>query len=212
MRVQACMARFACTAFRLWRERSVGLCLAALVAGAMLPAQAAAQSPDEPRAISIIDEIRIGAFAHNIESNAALVGSEKGVDINFELLFARPSFAFGNPIVDTFLRPRLHIGSSINVDGYTNQGYAGLTWNIPLPLRLSLELTFGGTLHDGPLTGPGKAFGCPVNFRESLSLGYAVTERWRLYGTWAHMSNDHLCGARNSGLTSGGVRLGYVFN
>src|SRR5207302_4984101 len=133
----------------------------ALITGAMLSADAAAQSPDEIWPTSILDEVRIGAFAHNIESNASRADSENGVDVNLEVLFAPPAFAFGNPIVDTLLRPRLHIGSSINVDGYTNQGYAGLTWNIPLPLRLSLELTFGGTLHDGPLTGPGKAFGCP---------------------------------------------------
>ena len=81
----------------------------------------------------------------------------------------------------------------------------------PLIERVSLELTFGGSLHDGPNAGEGSAFGCPLNFRESASIGIAVTERWRLYGTIAHMSNAGLC-ARNSGLTSAGVRLGYALD
>ena len=59
--------------------------------------------------------------------------------------------------------------------------------------------------------GPGSAFGCPLNFRESASLAFAVMERWRIYGTVAHMSNAGLC-ERNSGLTSAGVRLGYLFD
>jgi hypothetical protein len=100
---------------------------------------------------------------------------------------------------------------SLIVNGETSQLYSGFTWNFPLVQRLSLELTFGGSLHNGPDTGPGSAFGCPLNFRESGSIGYAVTEHWRIYGTVAHMSNAGLC-ERNSGITSAGMRLGYVFN
>jgi hypothetical protein len=185
-------------------HRALGLVfLATLIAAG----GASAQPRDEARPRGIFDEVRIGVLGHHVEPG----GTEKGTtDLNFELLFSRPAIAYGSSLADIALRPRLHIGASINIDGYTNQGYAGFTWDIPLLELLSLELTFGGSLHDGPSNGPGSAFGCPLNFRESASVGIAVTERWRLYGTVAHMSNAGLC-ERNSGLTSAGVRLGYVF-
>jgi lipid A 3-O-deacylase len=180
------------------------LLLAALTVACGAPAQA----QDEPRPRSFISELRLGLLGHHVEP----AGSEKGgQDVNVEILFGRPAIAYGSHIADIALRPRLHLGSSINVNGNTSQLYAGFTWDIPLIQRVSLELTFGGALHDGPNTGEGSAFGCPLNFRESASIGIAVTERWRLYGTIAHMSNAGLC-ARNSGLTSAGVRLGYAFD
>ncbi|MET0195581.1 MAG: acyloxyacyl hydrolase, partial [Hyphomicrobiaceae bacterium] len=105
-----------------------------------------------------------------------------------------------------------HIGASVNAGGDTNQIYAGLTWNVPLAVRWTFEVSFGGALHDGPTGGaPGYSFGCAINFREAASIGYAVSERWRVYGTVTHMSNGGLCD-HNSGLTSAGVRLGYALN
>ena len=186
-------------------RRAVGLVfLATLIAAG----GASAQPRDEARPRGFFDEVRIGVLGHHIEPS----GTERGTtDLNFELLLSRPGIAYGHSFADIVLRPRIHIGASINIDGYTNQGYAGLTWDIPLIDRLSLELTFGASLHDGPDNAVGSAFGCPLNFRESASVGFAITDRWRLYGTVAHMSNAGLCG-RNSGLTSGGIRLGYVFD
>jgi hypothetical protein len=70
------------------------------------------------------------------------------------------------------LRPRFHVGAAINVDGDTSQIYSGLTWNVPLLDRFSLELSFGGAWHDDPKEWNGQsAFGCPLNFRESASIG-----------------------------------------
>ena len=162
------------------------LFLATLVVAGSLPAQA----QDNPGPRSIFSEVRLGLFGHHVEP----AGSEKGgQDINLEVLFSRP------------------VGASINVNGDTSQLYSGLTWNIPLMERVTLELTFGGSLHDGQHDGKGSAFGCSLNFRESASIGVALTQRWRLYGTVAHMSNAGLC-ERNSGLTSAGLRLGYVFD
>jgi hypothetical protein len=191
---------------RVWRvRRALGLFfLAALIVAGGAPAQA----QDESRPRSFISEVRLGLLGHHVEP----AGSEKGgQDVNVEILFGRPAIAYASHIADIALRPRLHLGSSINVNGDTSQLYAGFTWDIPLIERVSLELTFGGSLHDGPNTGEGSAFGCPLNFRESASIGIAVTERWRLYGTIAHMSNAGLC-PRNSGLTSAGLRLGYAFD
>jgi len=173
-----------------------------------LATSASAQSREELRVRSLFDELRFGLMVHHVEPS----GHERGLDLNFEMLFSRPAVAYGDAFADTILRPRLHVGTSVNVEGNTNQVYAGLAWDIPLHQRLSLELTFGGALHDGVENEAGRSsFGCALNFRESVSLGYAVTDRWRLYGTVAHMSNAGLC-ARNDGLTSAGVRLGHVLD
>ncbi|HEY1243453.1 MAG TPA: acyloxyacyl hydrolase [Hyphomicrobiaceae bacterium] len=193
-----------------WFALRLGHCATAALAvgAAWLGAEplAAAQAPPSDRApFALIDEVRFGLLAHSVEPSNA----EDGVDANLEVLFARPAANYDNAWLDVILRPRIHLGTSINTGGDTNQLYAGLTWDAKLAQRLSLEFTFGGALHDGP-TGDGHedSYGCSLNFRESASLGYALDERWTLYGTVAHMSNANLCD-HNSGLTSVGVRLGY---
>ena len=169
-------------------------------------ATASAQSLD--RLHTLFDEFRLGMMAHDIEPN----GNEGSVDMNVELLFRGPAVRYNNRLADIFWRPRFHIGASINAGGDTNQLYAGLTWNVPLAPRWTFEFTFGGAVHDGPTDGATEySFGCSLNFRESASLGYAVSDRWRVYGTVTHMSNGNLCD-QNSGLTSAGVRMGYTLN
>lgn len=169
----------------------------ALVAPFLSPA-ALAQTPR-------LDEVRAGIIAHSIESGH----SESGIDINIEALFRRPAVAYSNPFVDVLLRPRAHVGTSINVIGDTSQIYAGLTWDFALSPRLSLEASFGGAWHDGPTgTSAPDSYGCSVNFRESISIGYALDDAWTVYGTLAHMSNADLC-EHNSGISSAGIRLGY---
>jgi hypothetical protein len=167
----------------------------------MASAQTAAGGPPSP----LVDEVRAGVMAHSINAN----NGEGGADLNLELLFRRPGGRYDNPLLDFALRPRDHVGASVNTQGDTSQLYAGLSWDAQLMPRLSLELTFGGALHDGP-TGGGldDSYGCSLNFRESASLGYALDERWTVYGTISHMSNADLCD-NNTGLTSAGVRLGY---
>lgn len=167
-----------------------------------------AQSADGWRSRSIVDEIRLGVFGHHIEPSGTEQG---GLDVNAELLFAKPIAAQDRGSLHSFLMPRIHIGTQINVDGDTSQLYAGFTWDLRLHERFSVEVTFGGAVHDGPTNGEESAFGCVANFRELGSIGVGLTERLWLYATVAHMSNAGLCD-RNSGLTSGGLRLGYTFN
>lgn len=184
-------------------------CIAVAVAAAAWLAGAPAASAQAPRSYAVpsplIDEMRLGVLAHSVDASNA----EEGADLNLELLFRRPIHAYNNVPLDFALRPRVHVGASVNTAGDTSQIYAGLTWDVKLAPRLSVEMTFGGTLHDGPTDGGREdSYGCALNFRESASLGYAVDERWTLYGTVAHMSNADMC-AHNTGLTSVGVRLGY---
>lgn len=154
----------------------------------------------------MLEEIRLGAFAANLEEG----GSEEAeMLINGELLFGRPGRTYGNPILDHFLRPRPHIGFSVTPDEGTSQVYAGVTWDLKLTDRLFFETSFGGTLHDGPTASDDPdSYGCALLFRESASLGYAITESTHLLLTVDHMSNASLCG-QNQGLTNAGVRLAH---
>jgi hypothetical protein len=153
-----------------------------------------------------VDEVRLGVLAANLDGGAS---EEADTLINGEVLFGRPEHAYSDPIRDYFLRPRPHIGFSVTPDRGTNQVYAGLTWDLKLTGGLFLETSFGGTLHDGP-TGSidTDSYGCSLMFRESASLGYALTAKMRVMLTVDHMSNAGLCD-QNQGLTNAGVRLGY---
>ena len=141
-----------------------------------------AQSPDDWRSRSIVDETRLGLFGHNIEPSGTEQG---GLDVNAEILFAKPVAAQDRGSLHSFLMPRIHIGAQINVDGDTSQLYAGFTWDLRLHERFSFEVTFGGVVHDGPTNGEESAFGCVANFRESGSIGVGLTgacgstRRWR---------------------------------
>jgi lipid A 3-O-deacylase len=155
-----------------------------------------------------IDELRFGLFGHSLDPS----NDEDGVDLNLEVLFRKFSCACNDAFLEMVLRPRIHLGTSINLAGETSQLYTGFTWDARLTSKLSLELSFGAALHNGP-TGDGHqdSYGCALNFRESASLGYELDKRWTVYGTVAHMSNAGLCD-HNSGITSAGVRLGYKLN
>ncbi len=159
---------------------------------------------EKTEAFPSIDEVRFGLLLHDAEES----NSEEGVDLNLEVLFGRVGHARGN-FLDHFLMPRPHVGANINFNGDTSMGYVGLTWDTKLTDRLFIESSFGAALHNGPHDDKDSAaFGCAVNFRESTSLGVALSEQWRMLITVEHMSNAGLCG-ENDGLTNAGVRLGY---
>ena len=124
---------------------------------------ALAQSADDWRSRSIVDEIRLGLFGHHIEPSGTEQG---GLDVNAEILFAKPVSVQDRGSLHSFLMPRIHIGAQINVDGDTSQLYAGFTWDLRVHERFSFEVTFGGAVHDGPTNGEGSSFGCVANFRE----------------------------------------------
>jgi hypothetical protein len=178
---------------------------AAVLAGTAVTA--AAQPPEELAPFFAITEVRAGAFATNLENS-----KEDKADylINGEILFSQPARRYSNSFWDVFLRPRPHIGFSVTPqDDGVNQLYAGLTWEYRLTNWAFLESSFGGAVHDGSTAGNDtNSYGCTLNFRESASVGFDLSERWRLLVTVDHMSNAGLCD-QNQGLTNAGVRLGY---
>jgi lipid A 3-O-deacylase len=181
-----------------------------IACGAAFGAQAADISPraPEPAAVPLVadpflDEIRLGAFAHDPWSPES--GS---ADLNVELLFAKP---WGTG-ADWWL-PRPHVGATINFEGRTSTAYAGATWQYNVTDWAFLEATFGGSVNNGNTDASDpdmNALGCALLFRESASIGFDVTENWRIMATVEHNSNAGLCDF-NRGLTNAGVRLGYKF-
>lgn len=154
------------------------------------------------------NELRLGVLVQNAEGT----GSEHGNNVNAEFLFASPFKSERHDAWASFFQPRPHIGATYNVDGATNKVYAGLTWNFELGHGVFIESSFGAAWHDGILDDPLlDSFGCPVNFRESVALGYHVTQRVSVSVMVDHMSNANLCN-RNRGLTNAGVRIGYALD
>lgn len=195
----------------MFRVEAVGIARArlrslSLAIGLALGLAGVASGPGAAQ--SLVDEVRIGVLAQNVEGS----GVEHGLDLNGEVLFVSPLAPSGDPLRDALLRARPHLGGTWNADGMTSKAYFGLTWKLPLLERVYFESSFGGAVHDGSLDEPGEAqYGCRWNFRESASLGFDVDAKWTVLLTVDHMSNANLC-EQNRGLTNAGVRVGYKLN
>ena len=153
----------------------------------------------------IFSELRAGVLLHD----AGVISNHKenGVDANLEMLFASPR------LLEAIGAPRPHLGMSVNTLGLTNQAYAGLTWRWDVTPRLFGEFSFGPGVNDGKLGKEDperKALGSPVNFRESLSVGWQVTEHNSLSVMFDHISNGGLA-RYNGGMDGVGLRWGYRF-
>jgi lipid A 3-O-deacylase len=179
----------------------------AVVAGflALFGAEANAQTMSRPDF-----EIRAGVLAHSLLHN-----KEQSVDANLEVLGLRLGTQTGNWLQDFVLRPRFHAGVNYNFSRFRDQAYFGLTWDLALTDRLYFEFSFGGMVHNGSLGRPVEDFsrlslGCGLLFRESVALGYRLTERLNIQVMMEHSSNAGLC-FRNVGINNAGVRLGYSF-
>lgn len=155
---------------------------------------------------SFLSEVRFGVSAQDPD------GPESGsANLTGEILSVRP-WTSADPVLNLFI-PRLHLGGSLNLDGRTSFGYAGLTWTFDVTPSLFVEGSFGGAVHNGetdPVTPHHDALGCRALFRESGSLGFRVTPNWSVMATVEHLSNAGLC-SNNRGLTNVGMRIGYTF-
>lgn len=163
-----------------------------------------------------LDEVRGGLFFHSVDhappgSFLGFIDTTRLQDVNVELLW-RP-FDLGDWNWIGQIRP--HVGATVNFGGFESQVYAGLSWtHFIFDTPLFIEGTFGGTVHNGALSGatwPARNLGCQVLFRESASIGYQITEQANIMLTVDHASHAGLCGPTNTGLTNLGVRVGWKF-
>jgi hypothetical protein len=193
------------------KKRSGQTWASALAAVIFVAAGAGTSSADmiEPYTITNepfwqIDEVRGGLFKHAIDN----AHHEVGAGFNFEVLGGRFPGGYDNPFLNFLLTPRPDIGTTIASHG-TDEFYWGVTWDVKLFGPLFVEGTFGGAANDGPADKLGyPSYGCTLNFREGASLGWELSENWRVLGIIDHMSNANLCD-HNRGLTNAGIRVGY---
>ncbi len=190
---------------------------AALVGAAASAADLGAQ-PDvapAPYVWQPVDEIRLGAFAHNPahDENAP-------VDASIEALSAPLSFPgynnpwiAGNPWVSWFFDPRLNLGGMINTGGKTSYAFGGFTWRIPIYSKFFFEGELGGAVNNAVRvpTYDRVDMGCAVTFRESGGFGFQFSENWDVIASVEHVSHASFCSKTNPGLTQFGVRVGYKF-
>jgi lipid A 3-O-deacylase len=155
---------------------------------------------------AFLSEVRFGGSAQDP------AGPESGsANLTGEILSAQPWMA-ADPVLNLFI-PRLHLGGSVDLDGRTSFGYAGLTWTFDVTPSLFVEGSFGGAIHNGEtnsISPHHDALGCRALFREAGSLGVRVTAHWSVMATVEHLSNAGLC-SNNRGLTNVGLRVGYTF-
>jgi len=149
--------------------------------------------------------MRFGLSLHDVN----LLGNQKeeGTDGVAEILFRSPE------LLAPIGSPRPHLGVAVNSAGDASQFYGGLTWTSVPAGRLLLEVSLGGTIHNGQLNGNDperKTLGSRVLFRESIAVGYDLDGRRSLLLVFDHESNARLA-RHNEGLNNIGLRWGYRF-
>jgi lipid A 3-O-deacylase len=174
--------------------------LSALALAASMLLAGASQAGD-----GAISEIRLGVLAH--DQGVFVATKEEGLDLNAEIYFRDWAWFDGG------WEARPSIGLSVNMQGDTNQAYAGVTLGGPIWGPLFIEGALGATVHDGELdfTAPDrKELGCRVLFHLAASAGVMLSEKTSLSLYLDHASNANLCD-HNEGLETAGARIGFRF-
>lgn len=172
----------------------------------------------------LLSEGRIGVMQENIcvaGLDCDNADKEPGQSINAELLFTSPGF------LALIWSPKPYVMGSLNLQGDTSFGGAGLHWSFPVTKNWSFEPSFGYVVHDGVLESPypqgsplGDAFtedhvllGSRDLFRTTLGVHYDFNETWGAELMYEHLSHGQVLGnGRNQGLDNLGVRLSYKFD
>ncbi len=130
---------------------------------------------------------------------------EAGLDVNGEVRFA----PLGG-IATWILSPQPHLGFHYNTAGDTSQIFGGLTWMWEFGWGFFGGGSVGLALHDGELSSQEldrKSLGSRVLFRESIEIGYRITERHGVSLMLDHISHGTLLADENEGLDTLGIRF-----
>lgn len=198
-------------------KSTIGGLFLALCASVAIASSAFAQD-------GIIDEVRFGgAWAQPYVLDADHPERSQTA-LNAEVLFAAFNFdrrvGADGDFLNAVLTPRLHLGATANLSNRgTSYTYAGLTWQFGLTERLFIETSFGLSVNngkrDGQLDANGELIrarlGSNVTFRESVALGFHLTENVTMLLQLDHNSHARLMDDKNRGLTGAHVKFGYKF-
>ena len=205
--------------------------IAAFAIAALLSAPAQAQQA------GFIDEARFGIAWINPEFIEKDHPELDQFGLNAEVLFTPFDFDFRADPTDGFVRelltPRFHLGTTVNLDeDGTSTFYGGLTWHHALGERFFVETSLGLSANNGEIDGKYEGLetyvapsgrlrtrpklsrarlGSNVTFRESLSIGYNVTESMNVMLSIAHNSHSRIFDDKNRGLTNIALKTGFKF-
>lgn len=173
-------------------------------------------------------ELRVGVAEYAQDSLGFGIQVENGVEnsvaLTGELIFPEPAF------LRWALSPQPYLNATINLGGETSFAGAGLLWRQGFGDRFYGDFAFGLAAHDGTTEIPlfpldegvrrlteERQYGSRILFRQQLTLGYRINDRWTADMFFEHLSNGDVLGdpgdrfASNDGVDNIGVRLGYRF-
>jgi len=176
-------------------------------------------------AMAQITEVRIGVSDFDSEvidlGISAINGRENSAAINAEIIFAEPEF------LKWALTPQPYINATINLEGDTSFGGAGLLWRQSFGDRFYGDFTFGLVIHDGAQIvdrnnelsffdqleqrSENISFGSRILFREQITLGFRFTDEWAAEIFGEHLSNGQIFGRVNEGVDIVGGKISKRF-
>jgi len=176
-----------------------------LLAAMLPPGHGFAEAP----ALPSLDEVRLGGSSNT--------GPHLSPNIELQALFSPLPFSdhVYDPNWSWVFSPRPFVGGSVNVQGKTDQAYAGLAWSLPVPAPFLAEVSAGVVVHNQTLDRVYDDRPSPLStrfqFRESVAIGYEIDPRWRIMAFLDHDSNGNL-GYRNIAVNRFGLLLGGKLN
>ena len=175
-------------------------------------------------AFAQISEVRFGISNFDEEildlGISAVNGRESSVAINAEIIFEEPEF------LKWALTPQPYINATLNLEGETSFGGAGLMWRQSFNDKFYGDFSFGLAIHDGTnrvdrdnlnffeileRADEEISFGSRILFRQQLTLGYRVTDDWAAEIFGEHLSNGQILGSVNEGVDILGVKASKRF-
>jgi lipid A 3-O-deacylase len=173
-----------------------------------------------------VAEVRAGVAYHDPgwSLSGGVSDREESVALNGEVIFEEPEF------LKWALSPQPYVGGTLNLEGNTSYGGAGLLWRQTLGKRFYGDFALGLVVHDGFLDVADvrsstsstpelldtlttrNLYGSRVLFRQQLTLGVNVSDRWAAEGFVEHISNAGLLSdGPNEGSDTFGLRLNRKF-
>ena len=178
-------------------------------------------------AFAQVAEVRAGVTAHDLGWTIinADGDEEKSVAFNAEIIFEEPEF------LKWALSPQPYIGGTLNLEGNTSYGGAGLLWRQNLGKTFYGDFAFGLVIHDGildiddidakagddddkffDLLFNRNRYGSRVLFRQQLTVGLNLSEEWAVEGFVEHISHGGLLSnGPNEGSDAAGFRVNRKF-
>jgi len=157
-------------------------------------------------------EVMAGVYVHDRDVDVSPVqsigGFEGGGQIVLGYASERLSWLSG------IGRPQAYGLAAVNTRGGTNFINAGLQWRLPIARRFYAEPAFGLAIHDGYVgrfqRRPDELnLGSRLLFSPSFAMGWQISRRVAVEGSYIHLSHAQLFGAQNPGLDELGLRLIY---